>query len=312
MKLFKLLIFFAILFLFVIPVAFATSGACSYHGGVDCKAGKDGDGSVICNDGWEDSSVQYNDMVGCSNDYTINIDSSYDRTLRFQMAKNACLDIYSGFSTMFFDEVDANMEKGQESTTAWANASRTTSSYCKMLKEQNEQESLERCGNSGEWDGNECQCPYQHFWSNKKGQCLGRELACEEVGIENSYLGIDDNCYCKTGYGWDKNGETCISETEICKKTYGKHSIKINDGHNKFSCSCESGYAWGKEHQCVTVSDWCKEGFGDKAISVLQEGIEVCSCKNGYLLNSTQTTCVPNLFSTTWFKNLFKYILIKK
>lgn len=35
------------------------SGACSHHGGVDCSAGADSDGSVICSDGWRDSSVSY-------------------------------------------------------------------------------------------------------------------------------------------------------------------------------------------------------------------------------------------------------------
>ncbi len=44
---------------------FAASGACSGHGGVDCSAGADTDGSVICIDGWKNSSVQYNTMVKC-------------------------------------------------------------------------------------------------------------------------------------------------------------------------------------------------------------------------------------------------------
>jgi len=44
---------------------FATSGACSYHGGVDCSAGADYDGSVICNDGNRDSSVLYTNMESC-------------------------------------------------------------------------------------------------------------------------------------------------------------------------------------------------------------------------------------------------------
>lgn len=50
---------------FIVPAAFATSGACSSHGGVDCSAGPDIDGSVICYDGWEDSSVAYSSMVMC-------------------------------------------------------------------------------------------------------------------------------------------------------------------------------------------------------------------------------------------------------
>ncbi len=37
----------------------ASAGACSGHGGVDCAAGPDSDGSVICMDGWKGSSVAY-------------------------------------------------------------------------------------------------------------------------------------------------------------------------------------------------------------------------------------------------------------
>lgn len=37
----------------------STSGACSGHDGVNCSAGPDGDGSVICSDGWTGSSVTY-------------------------------------------------------------------------------------------------------------------------------------------------------------------------------------------------------------------------------------------------------------
>lgn len=42
----------------------ATSGACSGHGGVDCSR-IDYDASVICVDGWENSSVSYSSMVKC-------------------------------------------------------------------------------------------------------------------------------------------------------------------------------------------------------------------------------------------------------
>lgn len=58
---------FLIISLFILTptFAFAKSGACSGHGGVSCSAGPDSDGSVICNDGWEDSSVSYSSMVMC-------------------------------------------------------------------------------------------------------------------------------------------------------------------------------------------------------------------------------------------------------
>jgi hypothetical protein len=50
---------------FALP-ALATSGACSSHGGVDCSAGPDSDGSVICVDGWLNSSVSYSSMKKCA------------------------------------------------------------------------------------------------------------------------------------------------------------------------------------------------------------------------------------------------------
>ena len=49
-----------------VPFVFATAGACSNHDGVNCAAGPSSDGSVICNDGWSDSTVQYGDEKACT------------------------------------------------------------------------------------------------------------------------------------------------------------------------------------------------------------------------------------------------------
>jgi len=66
MKKFATILATATLFsaMFSLP-ALATSGACSGHLGVNCNAGADYDGSVICNDGWRNSSVSYSSMVMC-------------------------------------------------------------------------------------------------------------------------------------------------------------------------------------------------------------------------------------------------------
>lgn len=45
--------------------ALATSGACSYHGGVNCSAGPGAYGNVTCNDGWTGSSIAYSSMTEC-------------------------------------------------------------------------------------------------------------------------------------------------------------------------------------------------------------------------------------------------------
>lgn len=53
-------------FFLVMPVLVsAASGACSGHGGVNCSAGPDSDGSVVCNDSWRNSSVSYSSMAMC-------------------------------------------------------------------------------------------------------------------------------------------------------------------------------------------------------------------------------------------------------
>lgn len=49
---------------------YASNGACSGHDGVQCSAGSDTDGSVICKDGWKGSSVQYTSIKDvCGIDY---------------------------------------------------------------------------------------------------------------------------------------------------------------------------------------------------------------------------------------------------
>lgn len=49
--------------LFTPLYAGATSGACSYHGGVDINRGATSEGGVFCNDSTTDSSVRYSDMT---------------------------------------------------------------------------------------------------------------------------------------------------------------------------------------------------------------------------------------------------------
>ena len=69
----KKLIPFLLLFSLLIPsTSFAATGtgACSGHDGVNCTAGPDTDGSVICNDGWTGSSVYYRDIRSvCTDDF---------------------------------------------------------------------------------------------------------------------------------------------------------------------------------------------------------------------------------------------------
>lgn len=62
-------------------VSFATSGACSDHQGVMCSAGASSSGSVICNDGWVNSSVKYSDALECK-DICLVTQDVYDNALK--------------------------------------------------------------------------------------------------------------------------------------------------------------------------------------------------------------------------------------
>lgn len=73
----------------------ATSGACSYHNGVNCYAGADYDGSVICNDGWRDSTVRYDSMEICDNGET-----------QVKYLSDVCSDVPEDKYFNFFDYQD--------------------------------------------------------------------------------------------------------------------------------------------------------------------------------------------------------------
>lgn len=60
--------FSAILFFLIslqTTIVYASSGACSDHGGINCSAGAGTGGSVICNDGWSNSSVLFSSADEC-------------------------------------------------------------------------------------------------------------------------------------------------------------------------------------------------------------------------------------------------------
>ncbi len=96
-------------------IVYATSGACSSHGGVDCGAGADWDGSVICEDGWTGSSVSYYDMDSCEDDSASTFDyetyyydltkstcsgSTFDWSTYYWEQRGVCYDEYSGYGAL--------------------------------------------------------------------------------------------------------------------------------------------------------------------------------------------------------------------
>lgn len=99
----KKLLFIIVLFLLNISTpVLATSGACSSHNGVNCGSGPDWDNSVICNDGWSESSVSYisadecQDNISCTASQYQNLISKYN----VEGTKNEILDISNQISNI--------------------------------------------------------------------------------------------------------------------------------------------------------------------------------------------------------------------
>ncbi len=67
-KILSVFLFFS--FIFLSKNIEAKSGCCSSHGGVNCAAGPQSNGHVVCNDGSRNSSCLYSEMVMCGGNST--------------------------------------------------------------------------------------------------------------------------------------------------------------------------------------------------------------------------------------------------
>ena len=78
----------------------SSSGACSYHGGVNCSAGANLDGGVTCNDGWTDSSVSYSSVKECSSTESLPCPRPYTNECIANAYNLACLerDLHSQYN----------------------------------------------------------------------------------------------------------------------------------------------------------------------------------------------------------------------
>jgi len=110
----------------------ATGGTCSDHGGVDCAALIDWDGSAICNDGWRDSSEIYLSTKECENN-PICTDEQYSNLIRkfdLENIKSKYVDLLNQYNS-----VDINATKSILNAESGGSGEMTTSF---LLAEQKE------------------------------------------------------------------------------------------------------------------------------------------------------------------------------
>ena len=127
--------------------------------------------------------------------------------------------------------------------------------------------------NSSAGNDDKCYCDDGYKINSSKDGCV--KILCSA----HSKL-IGNECVCNEGY--IKNGLSCITHTENCKKSFGGNIIGVQ-GDNNSSCYCSDGYEWNyNKTNCVKIS--CQTKYG--LYSVLKNN--QCVCLDGFTLNNNK------------------------
>lgn len=299
MKNYRHFLFFTILF-FIPLIIQATSGACSGHQGVNCNAGPDWDGSVICNDNWRDSSVSYYSMKMCENTFD-NSCRGYSPSCKYlnnpnllelkkikaaqnidQMLKKA-EEIKSKSATNTLIEshiIDLNIKKGRllgnymDYICDCVEIDRILDLYFEPQNEIPEEvikeavELLGGEGNRGEVDGS----PLADL---KKS---GGNLNCPENSYEEN-----GKCICMPTFIL-KNNE-CVSMYKEMLDSLLDSLKQEGQNFEKRTINCGEGYEWDNNRNFCVRTETCPEN------SYLEPDNN-CYCNEGYTPSLNQKKCI--------------------
>jgi len=251
-------------FILAITVSFpllshAISGACSFHNGVNCNAGANLNGNVICNDGWTNSSVYFYDVdeckIQCIPPYSIGCKTENDYNILVQQG------IAAGRSRYTPEIEGGNLYACRSQITSYQlNLAKYNNclSYASQVKQQQLKEieaEIERlktpiCPENASYDTstNKCICDTGYETSSDKTSCM-QSVTCP---INSTKIG--QTCVCDTGY-LIKSGQ-CITYTQDCQNTFGNNVIGSQGSNGNSSCICESGYQWNQDSTaCILVKE---------------------------------------------------------
>lgn len=277
----KKIFLFVIAIILIIPnISFATSGACSSHGGVDCSSGPAYGGKVMCNDGWVNSSVSFSSAQECNTqeadileiDYEISrIDSQISQ---LEISRNQAVVNQTEFLAHIGAlRTDGNAQGGLNAVSqkyqSQIDLLNIDKDYLNKLKKQ---------------------------YKDELKQIEEQELANVYSCPLNSHTSIIDStkCDCDSGYQLNPTKDSCIvipikTNDEICKTQNGIEShwdgIKKDDG--TIYCKCSDGYVIGENKKCISMASRCIERYGK---NIYSKGSD-CFCSNGYFYDKTSDTC---------------------
>lgn len=278
---------FLLLSLYLPDITFATSGSCSSHNGVNCSIGQDIDGSVICNDGWRDSTVSFYQADECKISCTPPSGSGC-QTENDYGALNAKITSQGGY-----------LGGSASQQGALQNCRNEINSYQADLQTYNQ--CLANQNNNSYTPTPQSYTP-NYGDTNSYIQMKMQEYCIDTYGSQSFSDIKAEICRCNTGYKIGKSNR-CITEKNYCAERIGNDSY-FNASDQ--SCTCNEGYFIGGNQQCTPVALYCSEKYEinswyDKETgrcswcsgnSIRQNG--QCVCSEGTHWSVTASLCVAN------------------
>ena len=237
---------YLIVVLFLLTLIFpshasATSGSCSSHGGVACSLGSDYDGSVICNDGWRDSSVSFSDSDECKTSLpSCPVPSGAKSdcgSLRAQLARGQLL------GTTFGDNELAQCESQNSAYDSAQSAYQQCLTSQSTIQSQQFNTYVDQSRNQDKIFNQQMQVKYDAYCASSQGvgsvwvgefgpsgYCnpTGNDFlkSCQEkMGTNAIYDKSSGYCTCFSGYVTDSNNQ-CVVEPEPITQEQNVSEVK--------------------------------------------------------------------------------------
>jgi murein L,D-transpeptidase YcbB/YkuD len=251
-----------------VPVAFATSGACSDHEGVNCME-QQANGNVICNDGWTGSAVSYDDVdecqmkPACTQAQMNSLQQKYDVSADLAQIANLNNQIASINSSQGTTNYTARISEPEANAMARVDALDAQISPLEDDLEQKDSSIIAECTALGYDDIN--QQIYAQQTQEEEQLQQSAQVSCPA----NSVL-TGSTCTCNSGYVGD--GSSCITDSRSCQNKFGPNSYG-NQGH----CYCSAPYQWNQSQTSCVAQQSTNTSSSSTSQSPLEDSLAINS-----------------------------------
>jgi hypothetical protein len=234
---------YIIILLSLPSISFATSGACSSHGGVNCSAGAGTNDQAICNDGWTGSVVPFSDVNECK--------VSGPQCVYPTQTQPTCS--LSDIQTQKQNALGTSAARMSQygvggSAFATTQAGNINSQYDTQYNECQSQWTIYQAGITGY---NTCtNYNSQLLEKQQEQQVKNNEQQIEDswqqscISSYGPYAKVESNGHCSCQSGYDIYNNQCVPLVQYCPSVEGPGAIPasgVNDGVED-ECACAPGY----------------------------------------------------------------------